>query len=98
MARRAAQLDADGRPAVAVAQLDRAAAVEPAVAPLHERGQHREQVGALVGEPVGAPGALARLAVVLALEQAVADELAQPGSGHRLADPRAPGEVVEARR
>ena len=82
MAGGAAQLDADGLAAVAVEQLDRAAAVvEPAVAPLHQRDQHREQVRALLGEPVLLAGALAGLAVVLALEQALVDELAQPRRG-----------------
>ena len=95
----APQLDADALAAVAVAQLHRAAAlVEPAVAPLHQRDQRREQIGALLGQPVSLPGALAGLAVVLALEQPLVDELAQPRGGDGLADPDALGELVEPSR
>jgi predicted dinucleotide-binding enzyme len=94
---RAAQLDRDRLVAAAVAELHRPAAlVEPLVAPLHQRGQRGEQVGALLGQPVALAGALPGLAVVLALEQAVVDELAQARGGHRLADADARGEVVEA--
>ena len=82
-----------------MAQLDGAAAVvEPPVAPLHERHQGREQVGALLGEPVALARALPGLAVVLALEQALFDELAQPRRRDGLTDADALGEVVEARR
>ena len=80
----AAQLGRHRLATVPVAQLDRAApVVEPAVAPLHQRDQRREQVGALLGQPVALAGALAGLAVVLALEQAVVDELAQAGGRRR---------------
>jgi hypothetical protein len=82
-----------------VAQLDRPAPlVEPLVAPLHQGDQRREQVGALLGQPVAPARALPGLAVVLALEQPVVDELAQARGGHGLADADALGEVVEARR
>ena len=60
--------------------------------------QRREQVGALVGQPVALARALPRVPVVLALEQSVLDQLAQPGGGHRLADPDALREVVESGR
>ena len=62
MAGGAAHLDTHALTAVAVNQLDRAAAlVEPAIAPLHERDENREQVGALLGEPVLLTGPLAGL-------------------------------------
>ena len=49
----AAQLRADHRPAVAVAEAHRAAVVGlPPIGPLHERDERRQQVLALLGEPV----------------------------------------------
>src|SRR5689334_5577345 len=78
----AAELDGDGLAAAAVPELDGpAAVVEPLVAPLHERGERGEEVGALLGEAIALPCALAGLAVVLALEQALVDQLAQARGG-----------------
>ena len=99
VARGAAQLGLHGLAAAVVRSSTRRAAVgQPAVAPLHQRDQHREQVRALLGQPVLVAGALARLAVGDALEQPLVDELLQPRRGDRFADPDALGEVVEARR
>src|SRR5215469_7219407 len=70
---------------------------QPAVAPLHERDQDGEQLGALAGEAVGHPGTLPRLTVGLAFQQALVNKFPEPGSGDRLADADALGEVVESR-
>jgi hypothetical protein len=95
----AAKFDGDGLAAVAVAQFNRPAAiVEPAVAPLHQRSEHREEIGALIGEPVTLTRALPRLPIVLALEQPVLHKLPKASGCHRLADPDALREVVEPRR
>ena len=78
---------------------DRAAVVGlPPIGPLHERDDRRQQVLTLLGDPVPVAGALAGLAVGLALEQPGLDELAQPRGGHRLARADARDEVVEAGR
>jgi hypothetical protein len=78
-------------------QLDRPAAIlgRPAITPLQEGDEHREQLRALLGETVGVPGALAGLAVGLTGEQAVGHQLLQTRRGDRLADADAGGEVVE---
>ena len=56
-------------PTVAVTDLDAGSAVLlPAVAPLHQRHQHRQQVGSLLGQPIALTGALAGLLVGLALQ------------------------------
>ena len=61
MAGGAAQLDGHRLAAVTVAKLDRATAlVQPAVTPLFQRHQSREQIGALLGQPVALTGALPR--------------------------------------
>ena len=63
-----------------------AVVVQPAVAPLHQRHECGEQVRALAGEAVCVARPLSRLAIGLALEQALLDELAQPRGGDRLAE------------
>ena len=73
----------------------RAGGLQPAVAPLHQRDQYRQQLRSLVCQPVGHPGALAWLPVRLARQQAVVDQFPEPGRCHRLADADALGEVVE---
>jgi hypothetical protein len=93
----ASQLRTDALAAVAVAQLDGAAVVvEPAVAPLHQRDERRQQLRPLGRQAVVLTRALPRLAVGLALEQPLGYELAQPRGGDGLADADALGEVVEA--
>src|SRR4051794_41463999 len=85
---RAAQLQADGLAAVAVLELDGAAVVgEPAVAPLHERHEGRDEVGALGRQPVAPAGALAGLAIVLPLEQPLGHELLEATGGGPVAPP-----------
>jgi hypothetical protein len=57
-------------------QLRRPAGVaEPAVAPLHQADDHREEIGALLGEEVPVAGALSGLPVGLELQEPVLDEL-----------------------
>ena len=56
-----------------------------AVAPLHQRDQHRPQVDALLGEPV--LEALGSLLVGVALEDALVDEARQPVAQHVARDP-----------
>ena len=88
----------DGLAAAVVAQLDAVAPLDPASAPAHQRDDDREDVRALLGEPVALPRALARLAIVLALEQARGDELAEPRRGGGVGDLGAPRELLEAGR
>src|SRR2546430_3489035 len=87
----AAQLDPHALAALVVAQLDAASALQPALAPLQERGQRREQLDALVREAIALARAFARLAVGLAREQSVREQLAQAGGGDPLAGPPPPG-------
>lgn len=83
----AAQLDMDAASAVAVTQLDGPAVVcRPAVAPLHEGDEHRQQLGALAGEAVARPGSLTGFAVFVALEEAAFDELLEASGGDGFAD------------
>ncbi len=70
--------------------------LQPAVAPLHERHEHREQFSSLVGQPVSHPRSLSWLAVRLTLKQAFVDEIAEPGRSYGLADADALGEFVES--
>src|SRR5262245_25636640 len=94
----AEEVHADAPAALAMAQLDGARAVrEPAVTPLHQRGEGRKEVGAPRRQPVALALALPRLLVALALEEPVRHELPQPHRGHRGAEPDAVGEVVKPR-
>ena len=70
----------DAPAAVLVVQLDRRTAVrlQPAVAPLHQRHQRGQQLGAHLGQPVELAGALARLLIGLAAQQPGLHQLAQP--------------------
>src|ERR1700756_1489609 len=96
---RAPKLDVDELSAISMPELHGAAAlVQPPAPPLHQRREHGEQVGSLLGESVPLARALPRLAVVLPLQQPVLDELAQPRRRDRLADLSALGEVVESTR
>src|SRR5258708_19015821 len=92
----AAQFGADRLAATGVLQ-DHGSPVrsQPPVAPLHQRHENREQLGALVGETVAHPGSLAWLPVWLAREQAVVHQLPQPGRGHRLPDSDALSKLLE---
>ncbi len=72
----AAELCADDAAASAVQQVRRPAGVaEPAVAPLHQADDHREEVGAFLRQAVAVPCALPGLLVGLELEESVLDEL-----------------------
>jgi hypothetical protein len=68
---------------------------QPAVTPLHEGDQCREQVDALVGEDVLLAGSLAGLAVGLLAEQSLLHQLTQPGRGDSLAQTGAADELLE---
>src|SRR5438067_3152801 len=95
----ASQLNAHRLAASAMAELERAAPViEPAISPLHQRGDCREEVGAFLREPVLLAGALPGFSIVLAYEQTLFDELAQACGCDGLADADTLGEVVKARR
>jgi hypothetical protein len=84
----AAELGVHRLTAFAVPESDRAAVGgHPSIAPLHERDQCGEEIGALLGETVSVAGSLPGVAVGLALEQALLDELSQPRGGDGLADP-----------
>ena len=97
MIRAAPELSADRLPAPPVAQLDwTAGLVKPPITPLHQRGEHGEEVSSLFRESVMLARALAGLAVVLALQQPVRDQLTQPCGRYGLADLSALREVVEA--
>src|SRR5439155_8256338 len=90
------QLDAHRLAASSVAELERPSLiVEPAIPPLHQRSECREEIGAFLGESVPLARALPRLPIVLAHEQSVVDEFAQSCGRDRLADADALGEVVE---
>src|SRR5262249_43335280 len=90
------ELHAHALAALAMAQLDGPCTVrEPAITPLHQRGERREEVGASRRQPVALALALPRLLIVLALEEPVPEELPQPHRGDRGAEPDAVGEVVK---
>ena len=94
----AAQVHLDGRPAVAVDELDRGAVGvgEVAVAPGRDRDQHREQREALLGEPVLVALALAGLAVGLPAQHVLLDEQGEPVRQHLAGDAGVAAHVVEA--
>src|SRR3954469_18139289 len=99
MSGRASQLDGHRVAAPPVAKLERAPlVVEPAIPPLHQRSERREEIVAFLGEPVLLARALSGFPIVLAHEQALVDELAQACRRDGLADADALGELVEARR
>src|SRR4051794_21012161 len=95
----AAQLYADRLTAAVVLEPDAAAVLaQPAVAPLHQRGEHGEEIRALLGQPVAVAGALAGVAIRLALQKPVGDELAQARRDHGLARAGPRHEIVEPSR
>src|SRR5215207_6315152 len=99
MAGRAAKRDGNGLATAMVLEAYTAALIaQPAIAPLHERREHGEQIGPLVGQPVALARALTGVAVVDVLEESLGDEFAQPPGDDRLAGLGARDEVVEPRR
>jgi hypothetical protein len=82
MVRRAAELDCYRLSTIAVVDLHGPRVVgDPAVSPLHERQESREQLRTLCREVVALAGSLAGFPVVGALHQALIDELAQARGG-----------------
>jgi hypothetical protein len=71
---------------------------QPAIAPLHERREHGEQIGPLGGQPVALARALTGVAVVDVLKKPCGHEFTQPPRDDRLAGLGARDEVVEPRR
>ena len=69
---------------------------EVLVAPLAQRGEHRVEVLALLGQVVLEAAPLAGLLVVAALEHAVLDEVVQAGAEHRLGHAHVLVHVAEA--
>jgi hypothetical protein len=63
---------------------------------LHQRNECWQQLSPFRREPVALASALPRAPIILALEQAVNYELAQPSGGYLFADPGALGELAEA--